>query len=55
LNEEIMASFINKMKDAHENEKTWPGMILSANEKIVNKYITVLNGEEETNKGQQAW
>jgi hypothetical protein len=55
LNEEIMAQFINKMKDAHENGKTWPGMILSANEKIVNKYISVLNGEDETQKNQKAW
>ena len=47
INEEIMAAFINKMKDAHEDNKTWPGLILGANEKIVNKYLAVLNGEDD--------
>ena len=54
INEEIMAAFINKMKDAHEANKTWPGMILSANEKIVNKYLAVLNGESEKS-GNKDW
>ena len=55
INDEIMAAFINRMKDAHENSKTWPGLVLSANEKIVGKYLAVLNGEDEKEKGQKAW
>ena len=54
INEEIMAAFINKMKDAHAANKTWPGMILAANDKIVNKYLAVLTGEEEKNNNK-AW
>lgn len=55
INEEIMAQFINTMKNAHEAGKTWPSIILSSNEKIVNKYLSVLNGEEDDKKQQKAW
>lgn len=55
INEEIMAQFINTMKNAHEAGKSWPGVILSSNEKIVNKYLAVLNGEEDDKKQQKAW
>jgi len=55
INEEIMAQFINTMKNAHEAGKSWPGVILSSNEKIVNKYLAVLNGSEEEEKQSKSW